>query len=245
MTQQLTALVVSIRQLSDDKVHFSNQFEQQHEDLVRRIFEARLRRIQAHLVLLSKRAAELVATQDDLARRARLTAVRFRSSPQPYPARAGTRAGDDRPPGRPAPSPDARRPTTNKAAWLSPAPRSWAGAPCCNGRSTSPPLAKAEVTRRSGSFTSACFTREESPYARARRQKDPYRSRSSASETTGCGTRNQPNDQHSFSVASGAISPRALRRGGPHCPQAPRPGRSTWPFSISQATDSYTAASDE
>ncbi len=72
LTEQLAELVIARRQLSDDKVRLSNQLELLHEGVVKRIFKARLRRIEADIVLLDKRAAELVASQDDLARKDRL-----------------------------------------------------------------------------------------------------------------------------------------------------------------------------
>ena len=72
LTEQLAELVVARRQLSDDKVRLSNQLEQLHEGVIRRIFKARLRRLEADIVLLDKRSAELVASHSDLAGKDRL-----------------------------------------------------------------------------------------------------------------------------------------------------------------------------
>ena len=72
LTRQLADLVAARRQLSDDKVRLGNQLEQVREAVVRRIFLARLRRIQADIVLIDKRLADLVANDPELARKDRL-----------------------------------------------------------------------------------------------------------------------------------------------------------------------------
>jgi transposase len=72
LTEQLADLVLARRQLSDDKVSLANQLEQVREPTVRRIFVQRLRRIEADILLLGKRIAELVASRADLAARDRL-----------------------------------------------------------------------------------------------------------------------------------------------------------------------------
>jgi transposase len=69
---QLAELVVARRQLSDDKVSLANQLEQVREPTVRRIFVHRLRRIEADILLINKRIADLVESQDGLAARDRL-----------------------------------------------------------------------------------------------------------------------------------------------------------------------------
>jgi transposase len=70
--QQLADLVAARRQLSDDKVRLSNQLEQVREAVVRRIFMARLRRIQADILLIGKRLQQLVASDPELDRKDRL-----------------------------------------------------------------------------------------------------------------------------------------------------------------------------
>jgi transposase len=72
VTEQLADLVVARRQLSDDKVSLANQLEQVREPTVRRIFEARRRRIEADIILIDKRMADLVASHAQLADRDRL-----------------------------------------------------------------------------------------------------------------------------------------------------------------------------
>src|SRR5690606_6199051 len=72
VTEQLADLVVARRQLSDDKVSLANQLEQVRDPTVRRIFEARRRRIEADILLIDRRMADLVAGQDRLAERDRL-----------------------------------------------------------------------------------------------------------------------------------------------------------------------------
>jgi transposase len=72
ITEQLADLVVARRQLSDDKVSLLNQLEQVREPTVRRIFEARRRRIEADIILINKRMADLVASQARLAEKDRL-----------------------------------------------------------------------------------------------------------------------------------------------------------------------------
>ena len=72
ISRQLADLVAARRQLSDDKVRLSNQLEQVDEAVVRRIFTARLRRIEADIVLIGKRLKDLVASHPDLDRKDRL-----------------------------------------------------------------------------------------------------------------------------------------------------------------------------
>jgi transposase len=70
--EQLADLVVARRQLADDKVSLANQLEQVRDATVRRIFTKRLRHIEADILLLGKRIADLVASHPDLAARDRL-----------------------------------------------------------------------------------------------------------------------------------------------------------------------------
>lgn len=72
VTEQLADLVVARRQLTDDKVSLANQIEQVRDPTVRRIFQKRLRHIEADILLLGKRIADLVASHPDLAARDRL-----------------------------------------------------------------------------------------------------------------------------------------------------------------------------
>ena len=72
LTQQLAELVLARRQMSEDRVRLSNQLEQLRDGVVRRIFLARLRRIQADILLIDKRMAELVARYPEMAHKDRL-----------------------------------------------------------------------------------------------------------------------------------------------------------------------------
>jgi transposase len=72
LTEQLADLVGARRQLSDDKVSLGNQLEQVREPTVRRIFAQRLRRIEADIILIGKRIADLVAADQRLSARDRL-----------------------------------------------------------------------------------------------------------------------------------------------------------------------------
>ena len=72
ITEQLADLVVARRQLSDAKVSLANQLEQIREPTVRRIFTQRLRRLEADIVLINKRLAELVQCHQPLAAKDRL-----------------------------------------------------------------------------------------------------------------------------------------------------------------------------
>jgi len=72
LTEQLAELVGARRQLSDDKVSLKNQLAQVRDPVVRRIFARRLRGIEANILLLNKRLAELVASDAGLAEKDRL-----------------------------------------------------------------------------------------------------------------------------------------------------------------------------
>ena len=72
LTEQLAELVVARRQLSEDKVSLANQLEQLRDPAVRRIFMRRLRAIEADMLLIGKRLANLVASRPDLAAMDRL-----------------------------------------------------------------------------------------------------------------------------------------------------------------------------
>jgi transposase len=68
LVERLAELVTARRQLSDDKVSLANQLEQLREPAVRRIFMRRLRAIEADILLIGKRLADLVASHEHLAR---------------------------------------------------------------------------------------------------------------------------------------------------------------------------------
>jgi transposase len=72
ITDQLADLVIARRQLTDDRVSLANQLEQVRDPTVRRIFTRRLRRIEADVLLINKRIAELVAGHAPFAERDRL-----------------------------------------------------------------------------------------------------------------------------------------------------------------------------
>lgn len=72
VTEQLADLVVARRQLTDDKVSLANQLEQVRDPTVKRIFNRRLCRIDADILLINKRLADLVRSHADLAAKDRL-----------------------------------------------------------------------------------------------------------------------------------------------------------------------------
>lgn len=72
LTERLAELVTARRQLTEDKVSLANQLEQLHEPAVRRLFARRLRGIEADILLVGKRLAELVASHALLAQKDRL-----------------------------------------------------------------------------------------------------------------------------------------------------------------------------
>jgi transposase len=72
LTEQMAQLVLARRQLSDDKVRLSNQLELVRDPVLRRMMGQRLRRIQADLLLLDKRLAEIVANDPKMRTRDRL-----------------------------------------------------------------------------------------------------------------------------------------------------------------------------
>lgn len=72
LTEQLAELVIARRQLSNDKVSLTNQLEQVRDPTVKRLFAQRLRRIQADILLIGKRLAELIASHAQLAQKDRL-----------------------------------------------------------------------------------------------------------------------------------------------------------------------------
>jgi len=61
LAEQMAELVVARRQLTDDKVRLGNQLEQVRDAALRRMTSQRLRRIEAEILMLGKRLAQLVA----------------------------------------------------------------------------------------------------------------------------------------------------------------------------------------
>ena len=72
LREQLAELVSARRQLTEDKVSLSNQLDQLRDAMVRRLFACRLRSIEANILLIDKRLAELVASDVQLAEKDRL-----------------------------------------------------------------------------------------------------------------------------------------------------------------------------
>lgn len=72
LLEKIADLTSARRQMSDDKVRIANQVEQAREPMIRRIFARRLARLEADMLLVSKRLAELVASRPELAARDRL-----------------------------------------------------------------------------------------------------------------------------------------------------------------------------
>lgn len=60
LAEQMAELIVARRQITEDKVRLENQLEQVRDKVLRRMLGARLRRLQAEILLLAKRLAELV-----------------------------------------------------------------------------------------------------------------------------------------------------------------------------------------
>jgi len=72
LVEQMAELVVARRQRTKDKVRLSNQLEQVRDPMLRRITRQRLQRIEAEILLIGKRLAEIVASDANLATRDRL-----------------------------------------------------------------------------------------------------------------------------------------------------------------------------
>jgi len=67
LIEQMAELVVARRQLTDDKVRLGNQLEQVRDPTLRRMFGARRRRIEAEILLIGQRLAQIVAGNANLA----------------------------------------------------------------------------------------------------------------------------------------------------------------------------------
>jgi transposase len=72
VVEQMAELVVARRQLTQDKVRLGNQIEQVRDRLLRRMTGQRLRRIEAEILLIGKRLAQIVAGEPNLAAKDRL-----------------------------------------------------------------------------------------------------------------------------------------------------------------------------
>jgi transposase len=70
--ERLAEVVQARRQLSEERVRVYNQAAQAADELLKRLHERRLRQLQAEILLLDRRMAEMVAADADLAGRARL-----------------------------------------------------------------------------------------------------------------------------------------------------------------------------
>lgn len=71
-SEQMAELVVARRQLTLDKVRLTNQLEQVRDPCLRRMTTQRLRRIEAEILLIGKRLAQIVAGDAALAAKDRL-----------------------------------------------------------------------------------------------------------------------------------------------------------------------------
>lgn len=72
LAERLADLVAARRQLSDDKVALANQIEHLRDPALRRLFARRLRQLDADILLLAKRIADLVAADAALAAKDRI-----------------------------------------------------------------------------------------------------------------------------------------------------------------------------
>ena len=70
--ERMAELIVARRQITEDKVRLANQLEQVRDPALRRMLSRRLRRLEAEILLISKRLAEIVEADPDKARQDRL-----------------------------------------------------------------------------------------------------------------------------------------------------------------------------
>ena len=70
--ERMAELIVARRQITEDKVRLANQLEQVRDPALRRMQTRRLRRLEAEILLISHRLAEIVAADPDKARQDRL-----------------------------------------------------------------------------------------------------------------------------------------------------------------------------
>ena len=72
LVEQMAELVTARRQLTEEKVRTSNQLEQMNDPVLRRMRQQRLKRIEAEILLIAKRLAQIVASDAALAARDRI-----------------------------------------------------------------------------------------------------------------------------------------------------------------------------
>jgi len=72
LIEQMAELVVARRQLTQDKVRLGNQLEQVRDPILRRMTGQRIKRIEAEILMIGKRLAQIVAGDANLAARDRL-----------------------------------------------------------------------------------------------------------------------------------------------------------------------------
>lgn len=72
LIEQMAELIVARRQLTEDKVRLANQLEQVRDPILRRMTTQRLRRIEAEILMIGKRLAQIVASDEALAAKDRL-----------------------------------------------------------------------------------------------------------------------------------------------------------------------------
>jgi transposase len=72
LTEQMAELVKARRQLTEDKVRLGNQLEHMRDKLLQRMTRQRLRRLEAEILLIGKRLAQIVAGEEAQAARDRL-----------------------------------------------------------------------------------------------------------------------------------------------------------------------------
>lgn len=70
--ERMAELIVARRQITEDKVRLANQLEQVRDPTLRRMLAARLRQLEAQILLVGKRLAEIVKGDPDKARQDRL-----------------------------------------------------------------------------------------------------------------------------------------------------------------------------
>jgi transposase len=72
LVEQMAELVTARRQLTQDKVRLTNQLEQMRDPTLRRMTGQRLRRIEAEILLIGRRLAQIIASDNQLAAKDRL-----------------------------------------------------------------------------------------------------------------------------------------------------------------------------
>jgi transposase len=72
LVEQMAELVAARRQLTQDKVRLGNQLEQMRDPALRRMTGQRLRRIETEILLIGRRLAQIVASDEQLAAKDRL-----------------------------------------------------------------------------------------------------------------------------------------------------------------------------